>query len=128
MMGNHWIHLQRLRNLYLFIYLFSYFSHLSCVKIDNLFYSFLIELPEYLLKWHVVLVGAQDDLDLRQGTNNGLILGLVDALKWPQYSENIRTFFILFNWLHARVMVFLVAQKHVVQQGALAWKECAGNF
>ena len=76
----------------------------------------------------MVRLRTQSDLNLRQGPHNGLILGLFNALEGPEDREHVIALFILLDRLHARIVVLLVAEKDVVEQGALAWKECAGDF
>ena len=38
------------------------------------------------------------------------------------------TFFIFLDRLHGGIVMLLVTEKHVVQERALAWQECAGDL
>ena len=71
---------------------------------------------------------TQSDLNLRQGPHNGLILGLFDALEGPEYREHVIALLILLDRLHAWIVVLLIAEKDMVEQRALAWKESTGDF
>ena len=76
----------------------------------------------------MILVRTQVDFDLGQCADYGLVLGLIDALERPQHGQDIVVLLVLLDRLHARIVVLLVAEEHVVEERALAWKESTGDF
>ena len=63
----------------------------------------------------MLVLWAESDLDLWQGPHYRLILGLVNAFEWSKDLKNVRAFFVFFNWLHAWIMVLLVAQEDMIE-------------
>ena len=68
---------------------------------------------------------TQVDFDLWQVANNWLILAAFDALERSQDLELFVALLVLFNWLLTRIVVLLVTQQDMVQQGAFRRQESA---
>lgn len=73
-------------------------------------------------------LGTHRDFDLGQSAHNWLVLGLFDSFERAQHRQNVIGLLVFFDRLHCRVVVFLVAQEHMVKQWTLAWQERAGDF
>ena len=86
----------------------------------------------YLL-WHESLVETLGkrahrdlldvDIDVVNFPDNGLILGVFNPFERPQDRQRVLLLLIFFNRCHRRIVVFLVAEQDVVEEGALAGEE-----
>ena len=92
--------------------LISQLSHLAypgLIEIDHLVDLLGVNLPQDLLERDVILVRTQVDFDMGQCADYGLVLGLIDALEWPQNGQDIVVLLVLLDRLHARIVVLLIA-------------------
>ena len=115
-------------SLHLFVSLIRDFPDFCGIEVQNLIDELLIELLQHFLERSVYLLWAHVHFDLRQLSDNWLVLALVNAFERSEHGEHVVTFLIFLDRLHCWIVILLVAKKHVIEQWALAGEERTGDL